>query len=857
MARDREQRDGEGSGESRLAASTSLRAPLVATLLSGISWPALAAELPYALAERTAGLIGFLRGWKLENAAYFGLFFGLVAFSTTTALMLLREQRRHARVERALRAEVMSLRGADDLASLLMGSERQLLVSWYGRDAEPRFEGDPSIIGNGAPAKRALAFGAWLAPTDAATIDGALEQLRQRGESFRLTARTLANRFLDVEGRTVGGRAILRLRDVTIDRAELLTVRSDLAVAQDDLRAMTTLLDAITYPLWIRDEDDKLIWANQAYLRSIEAFDVGDAAARSLDLLGERTREDSRRQRRTGATFTARVTAVMAGQRSILDVVEHPTPGGSAGIAIDVSELEAVRTDLQRQMDAHVRTLDQLPTAVAIFDGSQQLIFSNAAYQQLWGLDAAFLSSRPTDSEVLDRLYAARKLPEQADFRAWKTEILASYRAVDSQETWWHLPDRRTLRVVMNPNPQGGVTYLFDDVSEHIQLESQVTALTRVQSETLDTLKEGVAVFGSDGRLKLSNRAFMDLWNLPAELIADHPHIDAVIKTCRVLAPQDEPWIDIRGAVAGLPDMRMGFGCRMERRDGTALDCAAQPLPDGATLLTFIDVTASVNVERALTERNEALEKASRLRDEFVHHVSYELRSPLTNVIGFAQLLGEETIGPLNPRQRDYTDHIMRSSASLLAILNDILDLASIDTGSLELTPEVVDIRSTIEAAMRGLEDRLAESSLQVIINAPSDIGSFVADGKRVRQILFNLLSNAVGFSSPGQSITVSARKSGSEVIFEVRDEGRGIPPEIKARIFDRFESHTLGTRHRGVGLGLSIVRSFVELHGGRIELASTPGVGTIVTCIFPNGRYESPSDGRSASHAVPPLAAE
>ncbi|MBZ6077507.1 sensor histidine kinase [Microvirga puerhi] len=854
MTRKKEQQDDDrgANGPRRFALM-----PLAATLLTGISWPALAAELPLSLTDKAAELAALLHGWKLENAAYFGLFFGLVAFSTTTALLLLREQRRHARVERALRAEMLSLRGADDLANLLMGSERQLLVSWQGRDAEPRFEGDPSIIGSGAPAQRALAFGAWLAPADAAALDSALEQLRQRGESFHLTARSLANRFLDVEGRTVGGRAILRLRDVTIDRAELLTVRSDLTGAQDDLRAMTTLLDAITYPLWIRDEDDRLIWANQAYLRSIEAANLADATSRSLDLLGERTREDSLRQRQNGGAFSARVTTVLAGRRSILDVVEHPTPSGSAGIAIDVSELEAVRTDLQRQMDAHVRTLDQLPTAVAIFDGAQQLIFSNAAYQQLWGLDSAFLASRPTDGEVLDRLYAARKLPEQADFRAWKNEFLTSYRAVDSQETWWHLPDRRTLRVVMNPNPQGGVTYLFDDVSEHIQLESQVTALTRVQSETLDTLKEGVAVFGSDGRLKLFNRALTDMWNLPTELTADLPHIDVLIKACRKLAPQDEPWIDIRGAVAGLPDMRMGFSCRMERRDGSALDCAAQPLPDGATLLTFVDVTASVNVERALTERNEALEKASRLRDEFVHHVSYELRSPLTNVIGFAQLLGDETMGTLNPRQRDYTDHIMRSSESLLAILNDILDLASIDTGSLELTPEVVDIRPTIEAAMRGLEDRLAESSLQVIIDAPDDIGSFVADGKRVRQILFNLLSNAVGFSSPGQNITVSARKRGGEVIFEVKDQGRGIPPEIKARIFDRFESHTLGTRHRGVGLGLSIVRSFVELHGGRIELASTPGVGTIVTCIFPNERYESPSDGRSAPQAVPPLAAE
>jgi signal transduction histidine kinase len=94
-------------------------------------------------------------------------------------------------------------------------------------------------------------------------------------------------------------------------------------------------------------------------------------------------------------------------------------------------------------------------------------------------------------------------------------------------------------------------------------------------------------------------------------------------------------------------------------------------------------------------------------------------------------------------------------------------------------------------------------------------------------------------------------------VIFEVKDQGRGIPPEVKARVFERFESHTLGTRHRGVGLGLSIVRSFVELHGGRIDISSAPGMGTTVTCIFPNERHETPSDGRSAQSALTPIAAE
>jgi len=236
-----------------------------------------------------------------------------------------------------------------------------------------------------------------------------------------------------------------------------------------------------------------------------------------------------------------------------------------------------------------------------------------------------------------------------------------------------------------------------------------------------------------------------------------------------------------------------------------------------------------------LRERNQALERAATLRDDFVHLVSYELRSPLTNIIGFSQLLRDQTVGPLNERQLDYAGHISRSSAALLAIVTDILDLATIDKGAIDLELGPVDVRETMEAAAEGVQDRLSEAGIRLDIACAPDIGSFVGDKKRVRQVLFNLLSNAIGFSASGQTVHLRAEHKHTEVVFTVSDEGRGIPEELQDRVFDRFESHTMGARHRGLGLGLSIVRSFVELHGGRVWLNSSPGRGTTVTCAFPD----------------------
>jgi len=260
------------------------------------------------------------------------------------------------------------------------------------------------------------------------------------------------------------------------------------------------------------------------------------------------------------------------------------------------------------------------------------------------------------------------------------------------------------------------------------------------------------------------------------------------------------------------------------------------PLPAGATLVAFHDVTDSVNVERALRERNDALEDADRIKINFVHNVSYELRSPLTNIIGFVHLLGDLSTGPLAPKQREYLDYITVSTNTLLALINNILDLATIDAGRMQLNLGSVDIRATMEAAAEGVQDRLVGTGLSLDLRAPPGIGTFTADERRVRQILFNLLANAVSFSPAGSAVTLVAERRADAVVFSVTDRGPGIPPQVLEKVFDWFETHSLGSHHRGTGIGLSLVRSFVELHGGTVSISSVVGEGTTVTCSFPLG---------------------
>jgi signal transduction histidine kinase len=744
----------------------------------------------------------------------------------------MRTRVRSAAREAALHDQIIALKAEIDATGTLLHSEPQVLVAWAAAGDQAEILGDPSLVAPASAPHRVLAFGTWLAPEQSMALDHAVDALRSRGEGFAMTLTTLAGHSIEASGRAIGGRAVLRLRDITGIRRELNELAGRHAALTAEVESLRALVDALPAPAWTRDAAGKLAFVNAAYARAVES-DVVDTVAHGLEFLDRAARDDITRARVAQNSYAGRLSAVVAGQRRSFDVIEMPTHRGSVGVAIDASEAESMRAELARMIEAHRRTLDQLATGVAIFTADHRLSFYNTGYRALWDLDAAFLDDGPTDAEVLARLRAARKLPEQQDFREWKAQLHEAYRAVEAKEALWHLPDGRTLRAVTTPNPEGGVTYLFDDVTERLELARRYDALISVQRETLDNLSEAVAVFGSDGRIRLFNPHFARMWKLPTAALAERPHIETVSEWCKPLHHDDPVWSAMRSAVTAIDEREPVTG-RIECRDGSVVDCTTVPLPDGATLVAFQDVTDSVNVERALRERNEALEAADAIKINFVHHMSYELRSPLTNIIGFAHFLGDPATGPITEKQREYLGYINTSTNALLAIINNILDLATIDAGAMTLNLGLVDIRRTMEAAAEGIRDRLEKDGIRLDIVATPDIGSFTADERRVRQILFNLLANAVSFSPPGTTVTLAAERRRDAVVFRVTDRGPGIPPVMQDRVFDRFETHPLGSQHRGTGLGLSLVRSFVELHGGTVTLESAVGAGTTVTCTFP-----------------------
>ena len=761
----------------------------------------------------------------------------LLGFSVLSAILLMRTRVRAARNQARLRSDIQSLQSEADRFRALLFAEPQILISWAAGDNRPQISGDIALLlppdAQNHPPQRILAFGSWLPPEPALRMDHAVDALREAGEGFLLNLTTSHGHAFEAMGRAIGGQAIVRIRELSGLRRELAETHFRHKALSEETEMLRGFTAAAPWPIWTRHAKGGLGYANAAYARATEAASVADAVERDLELLDSSARQDMDRVLSGGAAFTARLPIVVGGERRSYDVHAINVGGGSVGMAIDASEATALSAALVRMTQAHRRTLDQLSSGVAVFDAQRRLSFYNDSYRRLWDLDRAFLDSNPDDSGVLDRLRAARKIPEQPDFRAWKAKLHEAYRAIDPEKDTWYLPDGRAMSVVTTPNPEGGVTYLFDDVTESLDLARRFDGLIRVQRETLDNLAEAVAVFGSNGRAQLFNPAFAKMWKLSPEALREQPHIETVEAWCKPLFDDADTWRTLREAITSIEN-RVEVPLKLERKDGSVLDCMTMPLPDGATMLTFQDITDTENVERALRERNEALEAADQMKVDFVHHVSYELRSPLTTIVGFAHFLSDPSTGPLTEKQAEYLNYVTKSTNVLLALTDSILDLATIDAGAMKLELGPVDIAKTIEAAAEGIQDRLATDHIELKVEIDPDTGDFVGDERRVVQVLYNLLANAVGFSPPNSTIEIIAKRTDHNVVFSVTDSGPGIPPDVKDKVFDWFESHSNGSRHRGVGLGLSLVRSFVELHGGKVHIDSVVGKGTTVTCSFP-----------------------
>ncbi len=610
--------------------------------------------------------------------------------------------------------------------------------------------------------------------------------------------------------------------------------------------SLEPILDTLNYPVWKRDKELKITYCNARYAKAVDK--KRDAIREENIELFDGARKLAEDTLKTNIMHTVTRHIIDGEERREYKITEFPAKRGTIGIAEDLSRINEIKEELQQHISVQSDLMESTASAIAIFSADKKLQYFNRAYSNLWHLDESWLSNKPHFSDILERLREQRMLPEQADFKEFKHQQLSLFtNLIKKTESYYYLPDGTVLRVITIPHEHGGLLFSYEDMTEQINLERSYNTLMSVKKSTIDSLYEALAAFGEDGRLQLNNPRFAAMWDIPPNMLESRPHIGEVFDA---MQPRfdftEEDWQLFKHTLLNKASERVNSHEKLELKDGKIIELAFVPLPDGGMLLIFTDVTDTYLVERSLRAEKEALAEADTIKTKFLANVSYELRSPLTSIRGFTELLLEQYFGTVNPKQQEYLESILTSSERLTSLIDNILDVASIDAGYMKLDISEFDIKSCLSEALELAKSGMREKKdLQFILTCPNDIGTLTADKKRIQQIIIQLLRNAIRMTQEQGSIVLFAERLEKDRIhIGVKDTGAGIPEDEQANVFDKF--HRLrADGYSGTGLGLTIAKSFVELHGGEMDVISEVGAGTAISFTMPLHNPELTADSK------------
>ena len=686
-----------------------------------------------------------------------------------------------------------------------------------------------------------------LLPADLDILRADLRSANLGAKSLRRMVRLAAsNRVVEVHGAPAlapepPGTMLLWFFDISDAEAERATLARRLGQTESALDALTQLIEAAPFPMWYRGPDLSLGLVNSAFVAAVEARDAAEVIARGTELVdtpgGDTARAGAQRALELGQPYSRNQPATIGEERRMLRLVDVPlSTGAVAGFAVDIQDLEDARIDLARHIESQRELADHMTAGAAQFDHDRHLDFFNQPFAIMARLDPEWLAEKPEFDRVLERMREMNRLPEVRDFPAWKAERRDWFISPDETvEEDWILTSGDHLRVVAQPLPDGGLRLIVEDRTEHVRLASARDTLLRVRAATFDNLFEAISVFASDGRLYLWNRRFCEVWALDETWLGEHPRVDELVPAMARRLVNPTAAAQVRELVRSTTSSRESGSGRVSMTDGRHFEFAAVPLPDGNCLFTMIDVTDSTRIEAALRERATGLEEADRVKTDFVANMSYELRTPLTSIGGFAEMLSAGYAGALAPAAADYVGAILESVARLSKLIDDVLDLTRGDTSGVVLERERIDLgglcRSVGESQLGRVADK--NQSLEIVIDRSA--GIVLGDARRLRESVEHVMRNAVTYTDEGGQLILRATGDADEATITVLDNGPGISPEDQAMVFDRFH-RAIGSGHSdaALGLGLPLTRQFIEAHGGKVDLVSAIGEGTVVTLTIP-----------------------
>ncbi len=755
-----------------------------------------------------------------------------------------RAMQRQAEAARRLSRRLSRMTDESPAIPLLVRTDGRIegpdrLAGWLGLDAVPEYLSELDAEPAGIPAEQLAELTAGIRATQKTAAPFQMA-VTPRGSERSLLLRThLADPQV-----SPGGAALVWWFDFSESEAELKRLRAETHVARQKFDALCGLIEAAPMPMWFRAPDMQLLLVNDAYVRAVDGAGAEAVVAAGTELIephdGLSAAQVAQQARDQGMAFTRIVPATIDGQRQTLRVTDLPLgDDGVAGYAVNIEEMEELQRSFRGYREAQRATLDTLSAAVAQFDESRGLVFSNQPFQRIFALQYSWLLDNPQFDRLLDRMREMGRLPEVRDFPEWRKERHRWFTAAEASEEAWLLSDGTHLRVVAQPLPDGGLLLICEDRTEQLQLASARDTLLRTRTATFDNLFESLAVFAPDGRLNLWNRRFVSDWVLDEAFINQHPRVDVLLSKMAPQLKRPAHIAQVREVILAATMQREQRSGRLELKDGRTFEFAGVPLPDGNGLLAVLDVSDSQRIEQALRDRNEALIEADGVKSRFIANMSYEFRTPLTSIGGFAELLASGLAGPITDQAQEYVHAILASVSKLTDQIETVLDLSQSEAGTLPLAQENVALFPLLEQLVKDRAKAITEAGVAFELRGEASPnaagGNVTGDPRRLAQAFGKVIDNALRYTPAGGRVLVllDKVKKGAHII--VSDNGPGMDSKALARALEGIQVTEDGiAMEKRQGLGLPLARQLVCAHGGSFAIESEPGEGTIVTMTLP-----------------------
>ncbi|HPU51264.1 MAG TPA: PAS domain S-box protein [Burkholderiaceae bacterium] len=434
------------------------------------------------------------------------------------------------------------------------------------------------------------------------------------------------------------------------------------------------------------------------------------------------------------------------------------------------------------------------------------------------------------------------------------------------------LTDQVTLAAGINPATGERVVYAFGiDITDRKRAEQalrdaseQLGQKSRQLQVTLDSIAQGIVSVEPDGRVGVFNRRMLDLLGLPETLLANGATFAQVRRHQITQGDLDEDgsFVDAGGVrqhsraddgVTRSPDAYV-----RRTRTGVLLEVRTRPMPGGGLVRTYSDVTQYVEAQQALVAARDEAQNANRAKSLFLSHMSHELRTPLNAILGFGQLISSDADHPLNEAHREYLREILNGGRHLLNLINQILDLGSVEAGKLSMDILAVPLSGLIDECVSLVRPLADTHGVNCLASLPPDSdGTVMADRTRLKQVLLNLLGNAIKYNRAGGTASVDWRPDGDHVLIGVHDTGPGVAPHDQERLFQPFERLSAAqSAVEGSGIGLALSRRLVEAMDGEIRVDSVPGEGSTFWVRLPMAHRPAPLDKALRHEQSPPPAA-